>query len=313
MSTTVTFRRLDFEEFVELKAKIAFHAIRLSPSISAFGENIYTGSISGNGKCFLFEYHEAQIPAASFIILQAGRLVFYHHASTVSPVSIQSLIRGNITKFCLQEQGRFCLHAAAMCVGDGTVLFVGRKGAGKSTLAAFFHTRGHAVWCDDYAVLQQQDGTFYAERGETALKINPDTADSLNITAAQRRPVFELPENWPRSIPSDGLTRKTYFSLQPAASHALPRPVTAIFFIGPRSPDPPNPVIPIGKTAALAVLMDEMLLPGLNSRNYMELYFKSAADLVDNVPCYGLEAPDDVSRIHEAYHSMLEKISRSTP
>lgn len=309
MHLSIKFDHLSDIDFAELKEKIVFNALKLSPPSSTFGENVYAGNTPENKGCFLFEYHDEQIPVISFIILSGGEHVYYHYTNEASQQSVHSLIRGNITKFCIQEQERFCLHASAMCVLDKTVLFVGRKGAGKSTLATYFHLNDHEIWCDDYAILHEEASAFYASQGETSLKINPDIAEAFNISAKNLSPVFNVPSDWKKDEPTSIITKKFYFNQQDHKVNSKARKVAAIFFINPRSANPKDIVMPIQQKDALAILMDEILLPGLNSKKYLKLYFQSALHFLHLVPAFTINAPDDILRIHEVYDSIRETIN----
>lgn len=311
MHFAIKFNNLSSTEFIELKKKFVFDELKINPSSATFGENIYSGNTPGNEGCFLFEYHDHQKPVVSFIILSGGKSVFYHYTNTTSLQSVQTLLRGNITKFCLHEQGRFCLHASSMCIHDQVILFIGQKGAGKSTLATYFHLQGHAIWCDDYAMLEQDSNYFYASQGETSLKINPDIAAALAIPAKNLKPVFDLPQHWKRTAESDIITKKHYFQQRVAGVEILPKKVAAIFFINPRVPEPATLISKRKKQDALSILMDEILLPGINSKQYLKLYFQSAISFLDMVPSYTIHAPDDISRIHEVYDAILETINLS--
>jgi len=304
----ITFTHLSNTEFVALKEQMVFDTLNPSASLPVFGERILIGNASDNRRCFLFEYYRHQKPVVSFLILSAGSSVFYQYADTASPQSVQSLIRGNITKFCLQEQGHFCLHASAICIDDQVVLFIGTKGAGKSTLATYFHLRGHAIWCDDYSLLHQKDRSFSVSQGETSLKINPDIAVAFSIPQAQLQRVFELPEDWTATPEADALTQKYYFKQGTSQAVTQPLSVAAVFFVNQRMQSPGNLITGISKKDALSVLMHEMLLPGINSREYLRIYFQSAMTLLETIPCYNIFAPDDIRRIHEVYDSVIETI-----
>jgi hypothetical protein len=307
----IKFNNLSSAAFVELKEKFVFNKLKLSSSSATFGENIYSGNTPKNEGCFLFEYHDNQETAVSFIILSGGKSVFYYHTSTTSLQSVQTLLRGNITKFCLQEQGEFCLHASSMRIDDQVILFIGQKGAGKSTLATYFHLQGHEIWCDDYAMLRQENNCFFASQGETSLKINPDIAAALAIPQEYLKPVFDLPAHWKRTAESDLITKKHYFNRQAADVEIVPRKVAAVFFINQRVPEPVNLITIRKKTDALSILMDEILLSGANSKQYLKLYFQSAMSFLEIVPSYTIHAPDDITRIHEVYDSVLETINLS--
>ncbi|MBB6499301.1 hypothetical protein [Pedobacter cryoconitis] len=309
MHFSIEFSSLSFTEFTDLKEKFVFNALKLSPDSTTFGENVYTDVTPENMGCFLFEYHDDKVPVASFIILPGGEKVLYYSTSIASEQTVQSLLRGNITKFCLHEQGHFCLHASAMCIDDKVILFVGQKGAGKSTLATYFHLKGHGVWCDDYAVLHHEDNCFLASQGETSLKINPDIVSALAIPETNIKRVFELPSGWNKGVLGETITQKYYFTQGDNKTDDLPREVAAIFFINQRVAEPAELITTQKKSEALSVLMDEILLPGLNSKEYLKIYFQSVMTFLKTVPSYAIHSPDDITRIHEVYNSILETIN----
>lgn len=311
MHFAIEFKSLSYSDFIALKGKFSFNTIKSNNRSALFGENVYSGVNVENKGCFLFEYHVNQEPVISFIILKRGKKVFYYFTESTSLQSVQSLIRGNITKFCLQAQGNFCLHASAICIHDEVILFVGKKGAGKSTMAAYLHLKGHSTWCDDYSVLKQENNSFYAFQGETSLKINPDIASGLNISRKNLEYVFELPSNWKKTLPSENITQKLYFNQQSPDVTNLPRRVAAIFFIYPRKSEPENLITDIKNTDALSVLMNEILLPNLISKEYLKIYFQSAMNLLEAVPSYAIHPPDNIIRIHEVYDSILKTINIS--
>lgn len=54
----------------------------------------------------------------------------------------------------LYQRGRIVLHASAVLVGGAAVLFCGKSGAGKSTIAAFLNERGYAHVTDDVCCIE---------------------------------------------------------------------------------------------------------------------------------------------------------------
>lgn len=49
----------------------------------------------------------------------------------------------------LENRNHFCLHGAAVRLGDGLVVFPSKKKAGKSTLVSELARQGETVFCDD--------------------------------------------------------------------------------------------------------------------------------------------------------------------
>src|SRR3569833_489545 len=68
--------------------------------------------------------------------------------------SVRTLLAGRFFGYLLRQRGYLALHASAVAVGGNAVLFLGESGAGKSTMAAAFHTRGHQVLADDVAAVR---------------------------------------------------------------------------------------------------------------------------------------------------------------
>lgn len=80
---------------------------------------------------------------ASFEIDAGGTLISIEGpaVATASDVFMETLI-GPVLVFTLALRGIWCMHAAAVRVDGGVVLFVGESGSGKSTLARFLLEHG---------------------------------------------------------------------------------------------------------------------------------------------------------------------------
>jgi hypothetical protein len=72
-------------------------------------------------------------------------------AATLDDLAVY--LSGPLMGFVLRLRGRIALHASAVAVQDGAVMFVGESGAGKSTLAALLALQGWPVVTEDIAVL----------------------------------------------------------------------------------------------------------------------------------------------------------------
>jgi hypothetical protein len=71
---------------------------------------------------------------------------------------LDMVVRAEVTLAAL-EAGGVALHASAVGLGEGGVLFSGRSGAGKSTVARQLAAEGGLVVCEDLAVLRpDRDG-----------------------------------------------------------------------------------------------------------------------------------------------------------
>ncbi|MBT5873547.1 MAG: hypothetical protein HOH43_09025 [Candidatus Latescibacteria bacterium] len=81
----------------------------------------------------------------------------------------------------IHQRGLLPFHASAVKTDAGVIIFTGQVGAGKSTLAGAFHSRGYQILTDDICVISEgADGpTVYP--GYPELKITRATTDRLDM------------------------------------------------------------------------------------------------------------------------------------
>lgn len=68
--------------------------------------------------------------------------------------TIRHLLLDQIIPRLLCHVGEQILHASCVKLGNGVVAFCGGSGIGKSTLAAYFSTRGHSILSDDCILIK---------------------------------------------------------------------------------------------------------------------------------------------------------------
>jgi hypothetical protein len=93
------------------------------------------------------------IPAVGRFLTRAGREMLIEPAPNVSPRNLRLYLLGSAFAAILHQRGLLPLHANAVVVEGRAIGFMGHPGAGKSTLAAWFHDRGFDVLADDVCVV----------------------------------------------------------------------------------------------------------------------------------------------------------------
>jgi hypothetical protein len=87
---------------------------------------------------------------------------------------------GIVMAALLQQRGKLVLHASAVSVNDKAVVFLGWKGAGKSTTSAMMYGRGHTMISDDIVALENVEiGAPLVAPGFPHFKLMPETAASV--------------------------------------------------------------------------------------------------------------------------------------
>jgi hypothetical protein len=83
-----------------------------------------------------------------------GREIVVDPAPGVNPELLRVLLMGRMMAYLLRQRGWLPLHASGVWIDGQAVLFLGVSGAGKSTTAAAFHSRGHQVITDDVGAVR---------------------------------------------------------------------------------------------------------------------------------------------------------------
>ena len=101
------------------------------------------------------------------------------------PGAILSVLRvcllGPVLAAALHQRGLMVLHASAISIGESAVAFLGGKGWGKSTLAAYLQGK-HSLVADDIVAIDLSDGeTIRVLPGYPHIKLWPNTIEYLGL------------------------------------------------------------------------------------------------------------------------------------
>jgi hypothetical protein len=133
---------------------------------------------------------------AAFMIRGTGAIDI-EPAPGVSEPLLNLPLLGPIMALLLHQRGLLVLHAGAVDVGGRGAVFLGDKGAGKSTTVAAFVARGHRLLADDVlAVAFPHGGEPAIVPGFPQLKLVDDAAGRIELdgAVAMPRPVPGFPK-----------------------------------------------------------------------------------------------------------------------
>jgi len=109
----------------------------------------------------------------------------------------------------LKVKGLFPLHAAGLCRGDRSALFLGRSGSGKSTLSISLVKGGYGILSDDTVFLREKGGRLEAlafpeeiNVREETIRLLPDLSRvrNFNMNELRQKSSFSIEELYPGSI-----------------------------------------------------------------------------------------------------------------
>ena len=124
----------------------------------------------------------------AFMISGANRIDVDPAPGTDDPLLAFPLL-GPVMALALHQRGLLILHASAIAVGAKSVIFMGDKGAGKSTTAGAMIRAGHRLLTDDVVALDLSDpGRPMIPPGFPQLKLAADAAGAIRLEQAEVRP-----------------------------------------------------------------------------------------------------------------------------
>jgi hypothetical protein len=93
------------------------------------------------------------VPRVGRYLISGGREILVDPAPGASERNVRLFLLGSAFGALLHQRGLLPLHANAIEIDGRAFAFCGHSGAGKSTMAAWFHDRGHRILADDVCVI----------------------------------------------------------------------------------------------------------------------------------------------------------------
>src|SRR5687768_4578943 len=88
------------------------------------------------------------VPGVGRYLMRAGREMIVEADAGSSERNLRLYLLGSAFAALLHQRGLLPLHANAIIVDGRVIAFMGHPGAGKSTMAAWFHDRGFGILSD---------------------------------------------------------------------------------------------------------------------------------------------------------------------
>ncbi|TPN89988.1 serine kinase [Mesorhizobium sp. CU2] len=227
--------------------------------------------------------------AVGAFLIDDGKRIDVDPAPGVDDPLLAFPLLGPVLALALHQRGLLILHASAIAVGGKSVIFLGDKGAGKSTTAGAMIRAGHHLLTDDVVALDLSDPNRpMILPGFPQLKLAADAAGAIRLEQAEIRPQVHPQIDKAQHRLNDGF-----------AADAVP--ASRIY------------VLERGETAAISPLPALAALPAIIKFSYITRFGRQAlagdfaathlrqsAQLAAQVGVCRLEVPTGLERIDEA-------------
>lgn len=232
------------------------------------------------------------------ISVRKGRDIVIDPIPGVEDRLLRLLILGPALGVLLQQRGRLVLHASAVAVASKAVLFLGRSGWGKSTMAAALYARGHDIVADDVTAIKVGKATDIpmVVPGFPQLKLWPEAAASS---------LGDVPETLPRVNPRlDKRARRIAHGFTQASL-----PVGRIYVLDEGEKHEVELLEP--QDALIELISHSYCVGLLEGAGASALHFLQCASIVNNVTISRLKRHRSLSALSDLAQLIEEDLDRS--
>lgn len=227
------------------------------------------------------------IPDVGRYAMEDGRRLTVDAAAGASERNVRLFLLGSAFAAILHQRALLPLHANAVVVEGRAIAFMGHAGAGKSTLAAWFHDQGFPVLADDVCVVTwDESGRPLANPGIPRLRLRPEAIAASGRRVDDYEPAFDDRDKF--NVPTG------------AAAPREAMPLDHLYLLS-RADDGAGSVTPLGGSAAVEALVANTYRGG-----YLRLiggkgaHLLACARLARAIPVFTARRHWDLARLGES-------------
>ncbi len=216
------------------------------------------------------------------------------------PQLIELHFLGAVTALWLELNGLPALHASAVVVNGRAVVFMEHSGGGKSTLAATFLQRRHALLTDDVLAVSLDQHRAFARPGYPQLRLSSKVADRF-LNPAEALPCVH-PKVRKRRIPvgEEGIGRFCTLATPISRIYLPDRVVDDNATLGIRRLAPSEAVIELARGSFAARSIEPLgLQPGR---------LAALAQLAESVTVCRLTYPSGMCYLGQVYEEVMQDV-----
>jgi hypothetical protein len=248
--------------------------------------------------CWQTPYHWLRFSElADFRVSADVKEIICYPIPGIPPESLRHLLLDQVLPRCLAHQGKFMLHASAVRLEEGLILFIGDSGAGKSTLAGNFHQSGHPAISDDCIWLRDHDEGVAAIPTYGGLRL---WEDSLEVLFASEQETHSMAH----------YSSKKRVPLQEDAQAGEGAPVLAVILLSPPAETSSSAVtlerLP-NREAFIAVLKQTFQLD-IMDRARMTRHAEALGRMIPRLPAFRLSMARRYDLLPAAREKILEAV-----
>jgi hypothetical protein len=235
---------------------------------------------------------------ADFCLAAGATEISCYPLPETSRESIEHLLLDQVLPRCLANQGKVMLHASAVRLKAGLILFIGDSGAGKSTLAGNFHQAGNPAVSDDCLWIKASKGQVKAGPTYGGLRLWDDSlqalfsADQVTTTIAHYTTKKRVPLDECGRLGKEGL------------------PVLAVILLAPVDQVSTSAILleRLSRREAFIAMLKQTFQLDVTDLQRMTRHIKALGRIVPKVRAYRLSMPREYAMLPKVRERILEEV-----
>ena len=250
--------------------------------------------------CNQDSFHWLRFPTlGDFRISADAKEISCYPLSEVPQDTILHLLLDQVLPRCLAHQGKIMLHASAVRLEQGLILFLGDSGAGKSTLAGDFHQAGHRVISDDCVWVKEYRDQIKAVPSYGGLRL---WEDSLEVLFAAEQDT--------QSMAHYSTKKRVPLTANDTLDFGSGIPILAVIVLAPRDQTSASEVIldRLPHREAFIAVMKQTFQLNLMDLERMARHMQALGGIVPRLPAFRLSMPRDYDLLPLVRQKILETV-----
>lgn len=229
--------------------------------------------------------------AAVFRACFASRTITLVEGAQDDPAMLDHLLFDHVIPRVLAAEALLVLHGSLVAIDGRLAVFIGETGAGKSTLGASLHARGHRLLGDDAVIVTEHGGVFFGAAVYPSLRLYPDSIGRLLGANADTAPMAAYSD------------KRHVTGFRAAASDTPPLPIACIFSLAGGEDQPA--IRPHSARLACMTMLEQSFALDPDDVRAASGRLAAAARLASASACFELDVPHDYERLPET-HRLIE-------
>ena len=161
-------------------------------------------------RCYAATREETRMyfPDVAEVTIEGGREITIRPEPGVEDRILRLFILGPALGILLAQRGDSVFHASAVAIDAKAVAFMGLKGAGKSTMAATLHERGHPMITDDVLTYRIDADAPEVQPGFPQFKLWPASVVAIGRETENLPKIHPLAEKRAHRVGADAIINK---------------------------------------------------------------------------------------------------------